>query len=304
MKEIIDEKQYFDPSHFGQSYLEKQESFIKTTNKTFYEFKIIEIESEVSVIEHAHFIHPVYNQDIQFIYFDQNLQFMLERLSNQRLFLYQRVNKNNGEIEWEFVKRFNNVPSDLLTQSQFPFVFSPDLMRYVDVDRSRRVFVIRDSKTEDIICDIPQHLLSYTSSSSISIEGSMFRWENNTDMKFFNKEGIEKIVDVSKNFSEIAYNKIPLFDPELYQKRLQHYYFDKPVLSNVDILSLYKRKYQDYKSGFYLENKRDNYGLKLITLRPCIVGVGRMEKYVTQMSFTFLHWRLIEQLEEGKIKIS
>ena len=80
----------------------------------------------------------------------------------------------------------------------------------------------------------------------------MFMWESNTLIKFLNKDGIELLVDITNDFEEVAYNVIPLFDPKKYQTLNKHYYYDIETIRNLDTLSLYKRKYQDYKSAYYL----------------------------------------------------
>jgi hypothetical protein len=100
---------------------------------------------------------------------------------------------------------------------------SPDFTKYLDIDRKRYVFLIRDTMSENVIYEIPKHLMSCTS-STIGINGSMFRWVTNNIIQIFNNEGFERRLDINNNFSEIAYNAIPLFDSTIYKKR--HYYYD------------------------------------------------------------------------------
>jgi len=57
--ENYDETKFFD-KEMTKSYMKSQVSFIKRTEKNFYEFKLIEIVNEREVKEHMTFVHPFY----------------------------------------------------------------------------------------------------------------------------------------------------------------------------------------------------------------------------------------------------
>lgn len=70
-------------------------------------------------------------------------------------------------------------------------------------------------------------------------------------------------------------------------------------LGTGDNLKRLKRLYQVYKSSYFLYDKRTNSELyqDLITADP-------YKWDHCELSFSFLHWSLIEQLQNGTIKIS
>jgi hypothetical protein len=83
-----DENTFFDPD-MVKSHLKSQISFIKRTEKNFYEFRLIEIINEREVKEHLSFIHPFYeDRKRQAIYISNTTEFMFEVLPNGRYFMY------------------------------------------------------------------------------------------------------------------------------------------------------------------------------------------------------------------------
>lgn len=119
-----------------------------------------------------------------------------------------------------------------------------------------------------------------------------FRWVDNNTIRVVNTEGIERLVDLSNNFKEIEFNVIPIYSESWAQEN--HYFFDKPTIAREDVVARLKRKYQDYKAAYYLEKKRDPHALykELFTVDYTI---GDTEgRFVADLSFTFLHWKLME----------
>jgi hypothetical protein len=73
---------------------------------------------------------------------------MLERLINQRVFLYKQESVDEeGFTKWKMVKRLLNFPKDISEVSYHNFLFSPDLMFYLDFDKSKEVFLIKRTLT-------------------------------------------------------------------------------------------------------------------------------------------------------------
>jgi hypothetical protein len=72
---------------------------VKALEKTFYEFRLIEIISESEVKEHLSYIFPYYGGDkyTQYMFFSDDMNFMLERLINARAFLYLRESAGTRE---------------------------------------------------------------------------------------------------------------------------------------------------------------------------------------------------------------
>ena len=62
---------------------------------------------------------------------------MLERLINQRVFLFKRENMATpGMVKWTLVRRMKSFPMDLAESTSANYLFSPDLKYYLDFDKS------------------------------------------------------------------------------------------------------------------------------------------------------------------------
>jgi hypothetical protein len=80
--------------------------------------------------------------------------------------------------------------------------------------------------------------------------------------------------------------------------------YDPPSYNLDECLKTLKKRYQSYKSAYNIQLALDPDH----DLYEDIISVDyRIEdckgKFETDMSFSFLHWRLIEQLKEGKIGV-
>jgi hypothetical protein len=84
--------------------LSNNKPFIKIVPKKYHLFKLIEILDERNVKEHLSFYHPFYGSGhYQRLYISDDTNYMLERLVNQRVFLYRRecvpMTKNEGNTK-------------------------------------------------------------------------------------------------------------------------------------------------------------------------------------------------------------
>ena len=95
-----------------------------------------------------------------------------------------------------------------------------------------------------------------------------FEWLDEERIHIISKDGIEMIVDIKNNFEEIEFNVIPLFENSEVKDPLRHYFTNKRALGIPEVLERLKRCYQDYKSAYYLEHKREPFALypKLFTV--------------------------------------
>lgn len=86
---------------------------------------------------------------------------------------------------------------------------------------------------------------------------------------------------------------MPLFD----HQEIGEFFVNRKPLGIAAVKERLIRKYQGFKSAYYLEGKRDSESLydRLFSVDYQVEGSKAM--YVSDMSFTFLHWRAIEQLE-------
>lgn len=88
-----------------------------------------------------------------------------------------------------------------------------------------------------------------------------FKFVNDHVIKVINKEGIEKILDMKNNFMEVNFNMIPLFDNSEFKDPIRSYYQNRKPLAVSQVKERLIRKYQAYKSAYYLENKRQPFSL-------------------------------------------
>jgi hypothetical protein len=150
------------------------------------------------------------------------MDMMLEILSNARVFLYKKQHKRDHQhpnrVTWQLEHRFSQFPDDLITVTQYPFLFSPDFSQYIDVDRKQKLFIIKDSMTQNRVTDIPDHIINFKSEDLLSV-AARFAWDGADSLKVISKDGIERKIAIKKdrengcfNFEEEKLNVIPLFD--------------------------------------------------------------------------------------------
>lgn len=83
-----------------------------------------------------------------------------------------------------------------------------------------------------------------------------FQWVTGTAFKVTNHEGFEKIVDITKNFSEVSFNIDPLYDKGICQER--HLMLDTPSINETGLIkpnqciNYLKQTYSKYKSTYYI----------------------------------------------------
>jgi len=84
----------------------------------------------------------------QRIFFSLNLDYMLERLVNQKVQIFKREQEfGQKTCKFTLVKRIENFPKDISEVSYNNYLFSPDLMYYVDFDLSKSNFHIKETLT-------------------------------------------------------------------------------------------------------------------------------------------------------------
>jgi hypothetical protein len=121
-----------------------------------------------------------------------------------------------------------------------------------------------------------------------------FRWISERLIHIISHDGMERIIDI-EDFSEVEFNFIPLYNKEICTKA--HYMLDPPSYRLDESLKTLQKRYQYYKSGYYLQkalNKNYDMYNEIFSLDYRIDNCeGQFE---TDMSFSFLSWSLIEQL--------
>jgi hypothetical protein len=89
---------------------------------------------------------------------------------------------------------------------------------------------------------------------------------------------------------------IPLFEQENKKGKNYDYYHNREPLALSQVKERLIRKYQAYKSAYYLDNKKKSFQLypELINIDYAVDNCKNL--YVADFSFTFLSWRIIEKL--------
>lgn len=93
-------------------------------------------------------------------------------------------------------------------------MISPDFSRYLVVDKKDRQFKIKDVYSEQTICTIPKHLMTYARKEDPKFVTNRFRFLDHKTFIISNEIGIEKKIEIKDDnkLVEIAYNKRPLFN--------------------------------------------------------------------------------------------
>lgn len=181
---------------------------------------------------------------------------------------------------------------------------------YLDIDQQKSIFIIRDTFTQRVLHEIPCWLMKYKAEDAVEVV-HRFKWEDNKSLRVVNNEGFERLVRLDAQFSEIQFHSIPMYMS--YWCTFNHYYYDRPPVDIGNVLERLKRKYQGYKCVTLMNDPKDfpDEKKKLKKLYGELFTVdyqntnedGAFERYVIDQSFTFLHWNLAEQLEQGALQV-
>jgi hypothetical protein len=88
---------------------------------------------------------------------------MYEALPNHREFIYEKVpikDESGNRVSWKKYHRFHNLPTNIMHDCQYPFIFSPDFTLYLDYDLLKHQFIIRKTHKEELVIEIPESLLN------------------------------------------------------------------------------------------------------------------------------------------------
>lgn len=121
---------------------------------------------------------------------------MLEKLSYPRVFLYELEKIEGTRVRPKMLKRFSKYPEDLENENGFLDLLSPSFEYYIDIDRGTNRFVIKDTFAQKELYQISKDLMNPAKESIKQLMGR-FRWIDNNQIRLVNKEGCEKIIDMS-----------------------------------------------------------------------------------------------------------
>mmetsp|Transcript_24585 Transcript_24585/g.38154 ORF Transcript_24585/g.38154 Transcript_24585/m.38154 type:complete len:357 (-) Transcript_24585:2032-3102(-) len=254
------------------------------------------------------FIHPRYS-DKQRLFFSRNGRLMIEWLNHNRVFLYEKqsLGKDDKEvmvdkIKWKLIRRMENFKTNYSRPDVLEFV-SPDFTSFIDVDKAKKTFMIRDVRSEAVLNEIPKHIMHYNDDPKEMM--LKFKWVNNDMFKVINSEGIEKLVTAGGNFKQDNFNKVHNYDFDTEKER--HFYLDRRPLKPEQTIYRLIRKSQAYKSAYFMKSSEYLHEEKSMYEFMFNVDFQASRLYSNSffcdLSFSYITWRLIEQLEKNEISI-
>eukprot|EP00347_Sterkiella_histriomuscorum_P016371 403353446 len=308
-------------SFFGKRYVKGingGRSYIEMDKMKFKKFKVIEIKGINEVVEHYSFVHPLYEQQGQEpyyhrLYISKDRERMLERLINQKVFLYKKVVQPGlRDIKWELIRRIEDFSYDISEFSFHNYLFSPNLNYYLDFDVSEKIYKIVKADDNTLFRKIPVGILNPLRDEPNQI-ARKFIWTSETEFKVINNFGFEIKVDISTDFKQVGFCKLPMHNLKRHlndKSKNFHYYVDYQVEMDSQnphdtevIFERLLKKYQTYYSAMYTENKTQPSELAGyletvdFSLKMC------QEKPVIDFSFTYLHWKMCDQLAQDDSSI-
>ncbi len=214
--------------------------------------KLIEIETESKIKVHSSFMFPTFPGKMQRIFFSSDTQYLVERLSNSRTYIYKNNNSPdvNGNVRYEMIKKIYPFNISLRADTGVMSQMSPDLMWCFDFNDKLKQYIIKDinvdKKPKAASIPIPSHVIKFSPKLVSKEQMNRIHWINNDILKVINEEGIEKLVNIREDFKEIEFSSIPSFDLE--ECKDSHFETNRPSLLLSNVIGRLVRKYQKYKS--------------------------------------------------------
>ncbi|CDW75916.1 UNKNOWN [Stylonychia lemnae] len=294
----------------------------------------------LSATGHLEFSHPVYEGVSQKLFFEKNLCFMLEIMEKPHCYLYSKRElkqtidgKTVTSSEWSLFKKLDRFPYDLEQGSYFLRTLTQSFQYQLELDLKDRIFKVTDVRKQIIRCKIPKYFMDIDESPPHEIM-KRFMWIDDNTIRIVSRDGIEVILDLLQielkekrgcKGKEIplqkAYNFIPMFSVEDTPGLQDNYFYNQKSLKLSQVQQRLIRKYQEYKSIYYLkeyylqDEPVDRYLNQTVykTVKPpeilnSLYKVDYQQDnckglYVADFSFSFLHWRIIERLDEGTLTL-
>lgn len=127
---------------------------------------------------------------------------------------------------------------------------------------------------------------------------SRFKWVSNISFLLCSSWGFEKLFEIQGNYlDEIGSSQIPCYKG---LSKDTHIYFEKESLDIGNLQKRLIRKNQSLKRLRFLCGNEDH-SLMFETLFSIDYNVnGGLGKFVSDLSFSYLQWKLIEEVERGQ----
>lgn len=179
---------------------------------------MIEILSPTDIIEHMNFKHPrMTREKYGRMYFSTDKEYMLEKCINHEIFIFKREltddYQKTKEVKWRKIKRIINHSIDLSEFSYFNYLYSPNLMLFVDADSSGDCFTIKSTIDQSIVLQIPVGVLSPKIDNPKDIVRK-FKWVSDSKFMIINSDSLEKLFEITpeKTLKILGYGRVPMID--------------------------------------------------------------------------------------------
>jgi len=140
-----------------------------------------------------------------------------------------RVYSETKEIKWNIIRRWVNRSTDLSEFSYLNYIYSPDLMLYIDSDDSGDQFLIRKTLDQEVLLRFPEGILQPKFDHPKQVV-KHFTWLSNRSFKVINHDSLEKIFEITPDnkLKTVGYGAVPMlmFDDKLHDEKY-HYYIDR-----------------------------------------------------------------------------
>eukprot|EP00347_Sterkiella_histriomuscorum_P013502 403364473 len=295
---VSNEKEFYLSWQLEPS-MEKVTTFQQAAVRTYKKYYYLEIQGPTNVQIHLQFVHTHYAWQRMFV--NDSHDRMITVLINYRTFLYsaEKIDPTDEtKVKWNVIRQINPFPNELDNDFKFLEHFTPCFSRYMTYDKKNQQFVLRDNINGGVeILKFPKDVLSCDNQvDHIKWATNRIKWLDYSTIKIVNEEGIEKIYNVDNKFSTEGYNVIPMFnDIQGKEWETKHYYKERAQLTSDQFLERLKRKYQEYKSAYYLNPYCNANDLVNVMIQN--------DGLYTEASFTFVSWSLIEQLKDNVISL-
>lgn len=264
----------------------------------FHEYVIIRIASEKNIQEVRRFIHP-YDPAYHMLFFSQDHDLMLEVMENDRIFLYEW---DAGHNSWKLIRRMVDYPSYIEKDSINQKLMTPDFSKYLNFNNDTQQFEIIESKTQALLFTVPYEFMKINDKKELLTVLNRFAWVDNHTYKFVTRSGIQRLIEFSPNgvFREKNFSFVPEFDiketeEEDYYTGLNHCYKADEIEERLF------RKYRIYKSNYFMHGFRKSHEMYPKLFHADYYSENCLGRIMMDMSFTFLNWKIIEQLRDGEI---
>lgn len=179
---------------------------------------------------------------------------------------------------------------------------TPDFSKYLNFNNDTQQFEIIESRTQALLFNVPYEFMKINDKKELLTVLNRFSWVDNHTYKFVTRSGIERLIEFSPNgvFREKNFAFVPEFNLE--ETAEEDFYTGLNHCFDADqIEERLFRKYRVYKSMYFMKGFKEKHTLYPKLFSADYYADDCNDRIVMDMSFTFLNWKIMEQLRDGEI---